>query len=93
MPEFRKNTAEQRYEILESSQVVGHITYEAAAEGVVDLTHTEIDPSQQGKGLGGLLVGYALGDIRALGARAIPTCTFIAKYMDEHPEVASLRAP
>ncbi len=91
MPKFRKNTASQRYEILEGGQVIGHIDYEEASDGVLDLVHSEIDPSQQGKGLGGLLVSYALSDMRANGARAIPTCTFIAKYMDEHPEVADLR--
>lgn len=93
MPEFRKNTAGQRYEILEGGQVVGHLAYEEAAPGILDLTHTEVDPGQQGRGLGGLLAEYALADIRAMGARAIPTCTFIVKYMDEHPETADLRAP
>ena len=92
MPEFRKNTDTQRYEILESGAVIGHITYEKEAEGVFNLTHTEIDPSKGGRGLGGLLVGYALEDIRTQGARAIPTCTFIEKYMNKHPEVADLRA-
>lgn len=93
MPEFRKNTHTQRYEILEAGETIGHITYEKVAEGIFDLTHTEIGPSRSGKGLGGLLVDYALGDIRAQGARAIPTCTFIEKYMNEHPAVVDLRAP
>lgn len=92
MPEFRKRPDTQRYEILESGEVIGHITYEKKAEGIFDLTHTEIDPGKSGNGLGGLLVGFALDDIRTQGARAIPTCTFIEKYMDEHPAVADLRA-
>ena len=92
MFEFQKNAAKQQYQILENAQVIGHIDYEVVADGVVDLPHTHIDPQHGGKGLGGQLVAYALADLRAHQQRAIPTCSFIASYMDKHPEVADLRA-
>lgn len=92
MPVLRKNPAEQRYEVIEHDQVLGHISYRPSASGAIDLIHTEVDPSQEGKGLGGQLARFALEDIRASGARAIPTCSFIARYIERHPDLAAVRA-
>lgn len=92
MAVLRKNPAEQRYEVMEQDQVVGHLSYRPNANGVIDLTHTEVDPRQEGKGLGGQLARFALEDIRASGARAIPSCSFVARYIERHPELADVRA-
>ena len=39
-------------EVVEGGQVVGHINYRQGADGVVDLPHTEINPANEGQGLG-----------------------------------------
>ena len=55
------------------------------------ITHTEIDPSHQGAGLGGELVRGALNLIRAeTDYRVVPTCPFAGPWIDKHPEYQDL---
>ena len=92
MPETRKNTSAHRYEVLEGDRVVGHVNYRDLGNGVVELPHTEVDSDQEGKGLASALVKFALGDIQASGARVKPSCSYVAGYLERHPELADLRA-
>ncbi|MEZ5085167.1 MAG: GNAT family N-acetyltransferase [Tessaracoccus sp.] len=89
--ELRKNEVDQHYELLVDDNVAGHIVYVDEGE-VVDLPHTIVDPSHGGKGYGSLLAKYALDDVRAQGKKARPTCPFIARYIDRHPDYADVRA-
>lgn len=54
-------------------------------------THTEIDDSLAGQGMGGRLARAALDDARRHGKRIMPVCEFIAGYMSKHPEWNDLR--
>ena len=88
--ELRKNAAHRHYELVVDGEVAGHIVYVDEGE-VVDLPHTIVDPAHGGKGYGGLLAQYALDDVRAQGKKARPTCPFIARYIDRHPDYADVR--
>lgn len=55
-----------------------------------DLQHTLIDPDQRGRGLASVLVPAVLDDIRARGAKLMPTCPFVRGWIDEHPEQQDL---
>lgn len=92
MPETRKNTSAGRYEILEGGRVVGHVDYRDLGHGVIELPHTEVDADKEGKGVASALVKFALNDIRASGASVKPSCSYVAGYLDRHPELADLRA-
>ncbi|HPU38774.1 MAG TPA: GNAT family N-acetyltransferase, partial [Microthrixaceae bacterium] len=59
---------------------------------VRDLQHTVIDPEQRGRGLGSVLVPAVLDDIRARGAKLMPTCPFVRGWIDEHPDQQDLVA-
>ena len=83
------NPGESRYELLLDGEVVGEILYRPARDHVV-LLHTEVLPSQEGKGLGARLVSGALDDIRARGLRVVPFCPFVRGYIRRHPEYADL---
>ena len=50
------------------------------------LTHTEVPPRFEGQGIGGELVLAVLEDMRAKSLQVIPQCSFIARYIDHHPE-------
>ena len=80
---------EQRYEIRRSGQVAGFAAYQKAQRLVV-FTHTEVDPSYEGQGLGGELVRRALDDVRAQGLPVLPLCPFVQQWMNRHPEYADL---
>jgi predicted GNAT family acetyltransferase len=61
-------------------------------DGVVTFTHTEVDPSFEGQGVGSRLAAGALGLVRDAGERFVPLCPFIRAYVERHPELADLRA-
>ncbi|HJW76742.1 MAG TPA: GNAT family N-acetyltransferase [Thermoleophilia bacterium] len=56
-------------------------------------THTEIDPLFSGRGLGTRLIGFALGETRREGLRVVPVCSFVAAFVERHPEYRDLVAP
>lgn len=87
--DLANNAQQHRYEITEAGRVLGHADYRESA-GVVTFTHTEIDPSQGGKGLGSKLARFALDDVRARGLRAVAQCEFIAAWIERHPDYRDL---
>ncbi|MBK7820291.1 MAG: N-acetyltransferase [Tessaracoccus sp.] len=86
-----KNAEDNRYELRVGDEVAGFIDYDDN-DGVLDMHHTEVDPSHGGKGFGQQLVAFALADARAVGAKVVPTCPFIAKYIERHPAEQDLLA-
>jgi len=75
-----------RYEALaEHGTVAGFVEYQETDELVV-LTHTEVDPSFAGRGVGSALARAALDDIRQRGLRALVVCPFILGWLRNHQE-------
>ena len=89
--EVRHAAEESRYEILLDGRVVGIAEY-ADRGDVLVFHHTEIDASLRGDGLGEQLVTGALDDVRARGRRIIPTCWFVAEFVELHPDYEDLLA-
>jgi predicted GNAT family acetyltransferase len=89
--EVRHAAEESRYEILLDGRVVGIAEY-ADRGDVLVFHHTEIDASSRGGGLGEQLVTGALDDVRARGRRIIPTCWFVAEFVELHPNYEDLLA-
>jgi predicted GNAT family acetyltransferase len=85
------NPGEQRYELWRGDTLAGFIEYRLR-DGEVAMTHTEIEPHLQEKGLGTRLVADALADTRARGRTLKPYCPFVAAYIREHPEYEDLVA-
>jgi predicted GNAT family acetyltransferase len=80
-----------RYEAVVDGEVVAFADYEAR-EDVVVLPHTVTKPALRGRGFAGHVVRFALDDIRASGRRVVPSCWYVARFIDEHPEYADLLA-
>ena len=81
---------ERRYELLIAGEHAGELVYRDRGGNVVAFLHTEVDPSKQRRGLGGLLVGEALDDARGRGLHVVPVCPFVVEYVKRHPEYADL---
>jgi predicted GNAT family acetyltransferase len=82
-----------RYEVRdEGGAVVGFSAYRRSGDVVV-FTHTEVDDSVEGQGVGSRLVRGALDDVRAAGLTIRPLCPFVKAYVDRHPEYADLVEP
>jgi predicted GNAT family acetyltransferase len=61
--------------------------------GVITFTHTEVDSSAEGKGVGSALAQTALDAARARGLQVVPKCAFIARYISRHEEYVDLVPP
>jgi uncharacterized protein len=69
--------------------VLGFSAYRRSGDVVV-FTHTEVDDSQEGKGVGSTLVRGALDDVRRAGLKVRPLCPFVKAYIERHEEYADL---
>ena len=78
-----------RYEIVRDGSVLGFAAYQKTDQLVV-FTHTEVDPSAEGQGIGGTLVRGALDHVRTLGVQVLPICPFVQGWMARHPDYADL---
>jgi predicted GNAT family acetyltransferase len=83
------DAAAQRYEVYVGDRRAGLAGYRDE-DGRRVLTHTQVDPEFGGRGLAGRLAKRALDDAREEGLRVVPRCSFMAKYVDQHPEYADL---
>ena len=80
-----------RFEIRADDRVVGLASYHVDGD-VMTLPHTEIDPSMGGRGLGTTLVREVLAAARSRQLHVLPYCSFIRKYLHDHPEDLDLVA-
>src|SRR5687768_2692674 len=89
--EFVDSPARHRYELRFRDEVVGFVAYRLG-DGVITLVHTEVDPAHSGQGHAATLARGALDDARSRGLRVVPSCPYVASYLEKHPEYADLVA-
>jgi len=66
------------------------LAYTAAGPDVLDLYSTYVPAADRQQGVAGRLVEAAVGYARSEGLRIIPSCSYVARWMREHPEHADL---
>jgi predicted GNAT family acetyltransferase len=54
------------------------------------LTHTEVPPALEGKGIASKLVQAVLEYIEAKGWKLVPYCPYVQSYIKRHPEYRRL---
>jgi predicted GNAT family acetyltransferase len=74
--------------------VDGHIAFAAYRRDgdVLALTHTIVPQELAGQGIGSKLIAAVLEQVRARGETIVPECSFVAAYLQKHPEDADLVA-
>ncbi len=87
----RRQAAGRRFEIELDGELAGFLAYREQG-GVLDLVHTEVDPRFEGRGVGGQLVRGALDDARRAGQKVVPSCSFVAAWLERHPDQRDLLA-
>jgi uncharacterized protein len=83
------NADRKRYEARLDGELAGFAEYQLTDQLIV-FTHTEVDRSLEGQGIGGQLVRGALDHVRSLGLPVLPICPFVQGWMARHPEYADL---
>jgi len=78
-----------RFEILVDGEVAGFAEYQRSGSTVL-FTHTEIDSSFEGRGLGSILARGALEATRTQRSSVLPFCPFIRGYIQRHPDYLDL---
>lgn len=86
----RDNREASRFE-METPAGMALIDYRRA-DGVVTMTHAEVPPALQGRGMGSALVKGSLDLVHADGEQVIPRCPFVAAYIKRHPQYRALLA-
>ncbi|MDX1503634.1 MAG: GNAT family N-acetyltransferase [Thermoanaerobaculia bacterium] len=89
--EFRHEPENRRF-VAEGEGARGVLDYARVGEGKLAYQHTYVPPEHRGAGIASRLVRFALEHARAEGLAVVPSCPFVARYIDEHPEYADLRA-
>lgn len=82
--DISNNEALSRYEIQLDGVLAGFATY-VKTENSIDFSHTEIDPTFGGKGVGSALVEFALGDAKGNNFEVVPNCPFVAHVINMNP--------
>ena len=88
----RDNPERHRFELDLGDGDVAFAEYTLPA-GKIMFTHTEVPEGHEGKGIGTMLIRFALDAARERGLKVIPICPFFAAYMQKHPEVQDLLDP
>ena len=80
----------RRFE-LEEDGATGFLTY-VLRDGTIVFTHTIVPPELEGRGIGSRIVSAGLDHARAEGLKVVPQCSFVAGYIERHPDYADLVA-
>ncbi len=82
------NTAENRFEV----EAEGHLAVldYAVRDGVITFTHTGVPSPIEGRGIAGQLVKRGLDYAREENLKVIPACSYVARYLERHPEYQDL---
>jgi predicted GNAT family acetyltransferase len=89
--EFVDATDLHRFELRSGDELLGFIRYHLR-DGVITMIHTEVDPAHGGHGYAARLAQGALDDARERGLAVMPSCPYVASYIEKHPEYADLVA-
>ena len=89
--QLTRNDDAGRYELVVDGERVAIADFTLRGDVVV-MPHTVVDPARRGEGLGAVIVAGALDDIRAAGRTVVPSCWYVAEFIDSHPEYRDLLA-
>ena len=90
MSEPHDNPAQSRFELIDGGQTA-FAAYELDG-GIITFTHTIVPPALEGHRVASRLIAHALGVARERGLKVRPACSFVAAYIERHPEMQNLLA-
>lgn len=89
--EITFNEAAGRFELHVDGQLASFADYRVLGDQVT-MPHTVTALGFRGQGLAAEVVRAALDDARARRLRVVPTCSYVAEFIDANPEYQDLAA-
>ena len=86
-----KQTGET-FDLLYDGQKAGFLEYNKKAEGILEITHTEVDEEYGGKGLGKELVKAAVEEAKKNNMKIISLCPYAKKTIERTTEFKDVLA-
>ena len=90
MADVSRNDAKQRYELI-LPEGLAIAEFRPSGDALL-FTHTEVPRAAQGQGAASKLISAALADARSRNLKVRPLCSFVRRYMADHPETQDLLA-
>ena len=87
--EFKSNMTKTWLED-ENGKQVAVLDHPEVRPGVVNLVHTEVDPSLGGQGIAGKITQFVADSLRENGLKAELSCSYSIKWFAKHPEDADV---
>ncbi len=78
-----------RFEVTVDGQLAGFAAYHQVGQNL-DFTHTEVDDSYEGQGVGSALIRAALDSSRERRLGVLPHCPFVRSFVERHSEYLEL---
>ncbi len=92
-PRITHDAKHGRFEIRPTPEAPpAFLEYDIAGERVV-FEHTFVPDARRGQGLAAALTRAALEEARRAGWIIVPACSYVAAYIERHPEFADLTTP
>jgi predicted GNAT family acetyltransferase len=91
MADIRHDPAARRF-TTEAAGGIAYITYREGPGQVLDFDHTFVPPTARGRGIASQLTAHALEYARDGGYQVVPSCPYVATYIERHAEYRDLLA-
>lgn len=92
MPEqIRHNAEQRRFEYTAANGELAVCEY-VRTGAVWELNHTYVPDSLRGQGIAAKLVEATLAHVRSEGGKVIPSCSYVAVFLQRHQAYADLLA-
>lgn len=88
MTTINHNPTASRFELQQKGQIA-YLSYQDQGDTLV-YDHTIVPEALSGQGIGSQLVKHALNYAREQGKQIVPQCSFVAHYINKHPEYQEL---
>jgi uncharacterized protein len=92
MPMAVEHREEEKRFVLPTDAGLAVLDYQREDGRIYDLVHTGVPGSERHQGIGGQLVRGALEQLRGQGGRIRPSCPFVRRWIEDHPEFADMVA-
>lgn len=79
------NKARNRFEMPLDGGALAYVDY-AVEDDKLLLTHAQVPPAFEGRGIGAQLARGVFEEIRARGQTAVPVCSYLVAFARRHPE-------